>query len=125
VIVQAAEQQQRRLQTLAVRFVTNHGRGPAWNLGVADGARAWAPFMNVRHNMGTSAAAAKAPDHDEYNEGHQVPAVLEKEVAERGDDPQTVLSKYWGIMSKTYNKEDGSTWAWNCFRVSSLESESI
>ncbi|CAM6079067.1 unnamed protein product [Sphagnum tenellum] len=67
--------------------------------------------------MGTSAAAAKAPDHDEYNEGHQVPAVLEKEVAERGDDPQTVLSKYWGIMSKTYNKEDGSTWAWNCFRV--------
>jgi hypothetical protein len=79
-----------------------------------------------RRNMGTSAAAAQAPDHDECNEGHdQVPAILEKGVAERGGDPQTVLSKYWGIVSKTYNKEDGSTWAWNCFRVSFLESEFI
>jgi hypothetical protein len=40
-----------------------------------------------------------------------------KEAEEVGRSPSET-SKYWGVVGKTYTKEDGSTWSWKCFKVS-------
>jgi hypothetical protein len=40
-----------------------------------------------------------------------------KEAEEIGRSPSET-SKYWGVVGKTYTKEDGSTWSWKCFKVS-------
>jgi hypothetical protein len=119
-----------------ITSVVAHGGGGGLRSRVlSDGVmRAWTPLITTGQFFSRGMAAAGASPArevvgvDEQEQQQELERTTTttsslpeapglKEAEEAGRSPSET-SKYWGIVGKTYTKEDGSTWSWKCFKVS-------
>jgi hypothetical protein len=119
-----------------ITSVAAHGGGGGLRSRVlSDGVmRAWTPLITTGQFFSRGMAAAGASPArevvgvDEQEQQQELERTTTttsslpeapglKEAEEAGRSPSET-SKYWGVVGKTYTKEDGSTWSWKCFKVS-------
>jgi len=111
------------------------GGGGLRSMVLSDGVmRAWTPLITTGQFFSRGMAAAGASparevvgvdEREQQQELERTTTTTSslpeapglKEAEEAGRSPSET-SKYWGIVGKTYTKEDGSTWSWKCFKVS-------
>jgi len=118
-----------------ITSVVAHGGGGLRSRVLSDGVmRAWTPLITTGQffSRGMAAAGASparevvgADEQEQQQELERTTTTTSslpeapglKEAEEVGRSPSET-SKYWGVVGKTYTKEDGSTWSWKCFKPS-------